>query len=230
VRAQDGATGRRVVDASAERATGVRARASESGSDTARADHQLRALADGLSHDAINSLCRDQQLGAGPTSVYPPTNSSARRDRKRIGHDAADQRLRAPAEHGLRRRPPAPCRVSDATGASTPRCPIPQIHRHARLLTALMAKRCDIERHSADRQTVAWTLTRTASARASLGPKVDDGLDRTTRADHQLRALADGSVARRDQQSVSRPPNCQHAVRHSEPRVYRAGREAEARG
>jgi type I restriction enzyme M protein len=27
-----------------------------------------------------------------------------------------------------------------------------------------------------------------------------------------------------------RIPNCQHAVRHSEPRVYRAGREAEARG
>jgi AraC-like DNA-binding protein len=28
----------------------------------------------------------------------------------------------------------------------------------------------------------------------------------------------------------ARYPNCQHAVRHSEPRVYRAGREAEARG
>jgi hypothetical protein len=30
--------------------------------------------------------------------------------------------------------------------------------------------------------------------------------------------------------SYQADPNCQHAVRHSEPRVYRAGREAEARG
>jgi hypothetical protein len=50
-----------------------------------------------LSHDAINSPCRDQQLGA-----------RTRRDRKPIGHDTADQQLRAPAGHDRRGRHPLP--------------------------------------------------------------------------------------------------------------------------